>query len=149
MKNVFFRMALIVLAATISLTFSSFAKADDMKMSSPKKMAPMTYSGYLADKLCADAGTAFDGANMKTNPENHTLKCLLAKQCVASGFGLMMKDKDAKEYVFYKFDSKGDKLTKKLLAATKKQKDFFIEVVGTMYGKTIKVKSLKEAAPKM
>ena len=29
-----------------------------------------TYTGYLADILCVDGGTAADGANMETNPED-------------------------------------------------------------------------------
>ncbi len=142
MKNAMFRMMFLAVAALLVLTVSSFAKTDKT-MPSSSKMKVMTYSGYLADKLCADAGTAFDGTNMKTNPENHTLKCLLAKPCAASGYGLLIKDKGAMEYVFYKFDAKGDALTKKMLAKTKKTKDFHIEVAGIMDGKTLKVKSLK------
>lgn len=134
MKNLFFRMGLLSVVAVFLLAISSYAKTNDM-----------VYSGYLADKLCADAGIAFDGTNMKTNPENHTLKCLVAKPCAASGYGLLLKDKGSNEYVFYKFDAKGDELTKKMLSSTKKQKDFAIEVAGTMDGKTIKVESVKEA----
>ena len=147
MKNAFFKIALFTVVSMLALTVSSFAKTDKM-MNSTAQMKEMTYSGYLADKLCADAGKAFDGADMKANPENHTLKCLVAKPCAASGYGLMVKAADATEYVFYKFDSKGDKLTKKFLAKTKKGKDFLVEVVGTMKDKTIKVKSLKDAMNK-
>jgi hypothetical protein len=50
------------------------------------------FTGYLADNLCIDHGVAADGANMKTNPEDHTVHCALIEPCIDSGFAVMVKN---------------------------------------------------------
>eukprot|EP00339_Tiarina_fusa_P025278 CAMPEP_0117012566 /NCGR_PEP_ID=MMETSP0472-20121206/10548_1 /TAXON_ID=693140 ORGANISM="Tiarina fusus, Strain LIS" /NCGR_SAMPLE_ID=MMETSP0472 /ASSEMBLY_ACC=CAM_ASM_000603 /LENGTH=1529 /DNA_ID=CAMNT_0004715667 /DNA_START=109 /DNA_END=4698 /DNA_ORIENTATION=+ len=50
---------------------------------------PLTYTGYLADMLCARLEIAPDGANMILNPEEHTVRCELLPACLRSGYGIV------------------------------------------------------------
>jgi hypothetical protein len=106
------------------------------------------YKGYLADVLCATSATgkAADGANMKTEPEKHTLGCAVAPPCAASGYGLEINEgtATAKNYVFYKFDKKGSDLAAKILKDTKKKDNLSVEVKGMKEKGLIKVISMKE-----
>src|SRR4030067_3085482 len=106
------------------------------------------YKGYLADVLCATQpnGIASDGANMKTQPEKHTLACAVAPGCAASGYGLEINQgtASAKNYVFYKFDKKGNDLAAQILKATKKKDNLSVEVQGVKEAGMIKVTSIKE-----
>jgi hypothetical protein len=110
------------------------------------------YKGYLADVLCATSpnGIANDGTNMKTEPEKHTLGCALAPPCAASGYGLEINEGTAmsKNYVFYKFDQKGNDLAAKILKNTKKKDHLSVEVKGMKEKGMIKVISMKEITMK-
>ena len=107
-----------------------------------------TYKGYLADVACATSasGKSADGADMKTQPEKHTVGCMLAAPCAASGYGLEINEgtASAKKYVFYKFDKKGNDLAAKLLKDTKKKDNYSVEVKGMKEKGMIKVTSIKE-----
>lgn len=51
----------------------------------------LQFRGILADRLCVDGIVAADGANMITNPEQHSAKCALMPPCIASGYTLLTK----------------------------------------------------------
>lgn len=54
---------------------------------------PKTFRGYLTDMLCWQQPNhrAFDGALLNSNPEAHTIHCMLdLPKCLASGFGLLL-----------------------------------------------------------
>ena len=65
---------------------------------------------------------------------------------MASGYGVIIRNKETGKYNFYKFDEKGDEIAKKLLEVTKKIDNLLIKVRGTMDKETeiIKVKSIVE-----
>jgi hypothetical protein len=106
------------------------------------------YKGYLSDVACATSATgkAADGAVMKTDAEKHTVACMLAAPCAASGYGLEINEGTgmAKNYVFYKFDKKGSDLAAKIIKDTKKKDNLSVEVKGMKEKDMIKVISIKE-----
>jgi len=102
------------------------------------------YVGYLSDVMCASKGIAGDGANLQTNPEKHTVACMRMPDCAASGYGVLIKDKKAGKYIFYKFHEKGNEIAKKLLETTKKTDNMQIKVKGTMIKDIIMVESIVE-----
>jgi hypothetical protein len=108
------------------------------------------FVGYLADVACATAVTSADGFNLNTEPEKHTVACMMASGCAASGYGIEINEgtSEAKNYVFTKFDKKGNELAVKLLKKTKKKDNVSIEVRGVKDGDIIKVSSLKETKMK-
>ena len=71
---------------------------------------------------------------------------MLAAPCAASGYGLEINEgtATAKNYVFYKFDKKGNDLAAKLLKDTKKKDNYSVEVKGMKEKGMIKVTSIKE-----
>jgi 5S rRNA maturation endonuclease (ribonuclease M5) len=64
--------------------------------------------------------------------------------CAASGYGVLIKDKKAGKYIFYKFDEKGNEIAKKLLETTKKTDNIKIKVKGTMMKDLIMIESIVE-----
>jgi len=107
-----------------------------------------TYKGYLSDVACATAagGKAADGTVMKTDADKHTVGCMLAAPCAASGYGLEINEGTgmAKNYVFYKFDKKGNDLAAKIVKNTKKKSGVSVAVKGMKEKDMIKVTSIKE-----
>lgn len=119
------------------LVFSETAKAGKAKME--------VFKGYLSDASCATTtnGVAADGTDMVMSPEKHTVACLTAAGCAASGYGLMIKGADGK-YAFTKFDPKGSDQAKALLDKTKEKTALKLDVKGTMENGMIMVASIKE-----
>jgi hypothetical protein len=107
-----------------------------------------TFKGYLSDVACATSATgkAADGTIMKTDAEKHTVACMLAAGCAASGYGLEINEgtATAKNYVFYKFDKKGNDLAANIVKNTKKKSGVSVEVKGMKAKDMIKVTSIKE-----
>jgi hypothetical protein len=110
------------------------------------------YKGYLSDVACATSATgkAADGTVMKTDADKHTVACMLAAPCAASGYGLEINEGTAmaKDFVFYKFDKKGSDLAAKILKNTKKKSGVSVEVKGMKEKGMIKVVSIKEITMK-
>jgi hypothetical protein len=98
-----------------------------------KKKEPIlkTYSGYLMDKMCAKR-KAGDLEKMKA----HSKTCLTEEDCASSGFGIVVGKK------FIPFDSTGNALTANYLKTTPKEKDFQVEVTGSMKKNKIAVADL-------
>lgn len=69
----------------------------------------------------------------------HTRQCLLMPACQRSGYGVFAFEANR----FLPFDANGNQKAGALLAASKKQDDMRIEVVGEVAAGTIKVTSLK------
>lgn len=105
---------------------------------------PTEYVGYLSDVKCAAKGTAGDGANLQTNPEKHTAACMKMPGCAASGYGILVKAEKGGNYVFHKFDEKGNEIAKKLLNTTKRADNMHIKVTGVMSKDVIKVETIVE-----
>jgi hypothetical protein len=85
------------------------------------------------------------GNDLTKNPEKHTLACMKAEACAASGYGIFLKEKNGM-YVFHKFDAKGSEMAKKDIVNVAKKKDNIkIKVKGALQPDgTIMVKSIKE-----
>jgi hypothetical protein len=134
-------MLLVVLVAIVAIAAVAIGKGKSE-----------VYKGYLADVLCATKpnGIANDGTNMKTEAEKHTTACALAPPCAASGYGLEINEGKGmtKNYVFYKFDQKGNDLAAKILKNTKKKDHLSVAVKGMKEKDMIKVVSIKEITMK-
>ena len=105
----------------------------------------MTYKGWLVDQLCAGApnSIAADGVDLKMNPELHSLQCALMPPCIASGYGIYVKNESG-TYDYIKFNKNGSKLAEEYLRNISKENRISVEVTGTMMGDTIRVKTLSE-----
>ena len=103
-----------------------------------------TFTGYLADNLCIESGTAADGANMRTNPENHTVMCSLLNPCVESGYAVMVKNGSG-GFDIYKLDKRGNKKAVEFTKNLDREADIYVQVVGSLKGDTIKVTEIKDA----
>jgi hypothetical protein len=68
--------------------------------------------GFLADRLCVERVNAFDGANMITNPQAHTVHCLRdIKACVDSGFTVLIHTPGQTAYgPMYNFTANGNNM---------------------------------------
>ncbi len=103
-----------------------------------------TFTGYLADNLCIESGTAADGANMRTNPEDHTVMCALMKPCIESGYAVMVKN-GMGEFDVYKLDRRGNKKAEDFIRSLHREADIYVNVVGTLRGDTLRVKEITDA----
>lgn len=103
-----------------------------------------TFTGYLADNLCIENGTAPDGANMRTNPEDHTVMCALMKPCIESGYSVLVKN-GMGEFDAYKLDRKGNKKAEDFIRSLNREADIYVNVVGTLRGDTLRVREITDA----
>jgi hypothetical protein len=92
-----------------------------------------SYSGIVIDEDCSSIAS----------PGKHTKACSLMPGCIASGFGIDIKQADG-TWKFFKFDTNGHSLAKDYLYETSRENNLKVIVTGTSDGKTIKVTSLKE-----
>ena len=133
--------------AVVFLLVSSFGfaqeKMENMSKTETMKKSEHTMAGYLVDNACAMKMEKAGAKKAMEKAKNHTKDCALQDACKASGYGLMSHGK------FYKFDEKGDKIASEYFDKTKKEKDFWVDVEGTMDGKTIKVESIKDVKAKV
>jgi hypothetical protein len=89
--------------------------------------------GYLIDKHCFNVNDS----------SKDTVECLQMECCAKGGYGVAVKQKNGK-YKFYKFNKKGNDISKNLLNETKKIKSVPIVVRGYLGGEGINVISIKE-----
>ena len=113
-------------------------KSDKSEMSGSHNMA-----GYMLDKACGTKMSKLDEKKAMEKAKGHTKDCALQDACKASGYGIIMKGK------FIGFDEKGNKLASEYFDKTKKEKGFWVNVVGTMDGDVIKVESIKDVQLKV
>ena len=106
--------------------------------------AEKEYKGYLSDVLCGTNGKDPAGNDLLKNPGKHTLACMKADACAASGYGIFLKEKNGM-YAFHKFDANGSEMAKKdIMDVTKKKDNIKIKVKGELLADgTMTVKSLK------
>lgn len=138
-----------LLAATLVLSGCSATPAPTAaaatSAASVTAAAQQTFTGYLVDQKCGLSGVDIqDGTDLTKNPEKHQLTCAMMPGCLASGFGLFMKQADG-TYKFYQFDSNGSKIAiDNVINKTKKADNFLVDVMGTVSGDTITVASITE-----
>lgn len=114
--------------------------------------------GYITDILCWEralqGNLALDGANMNTNPEEHTMHCLLdIASCIGSGYGLLgnvgtMEEPDYQ--LRYRFDAASNNKVLTWLQEIRPTHDaanVFVEVTGTVFGGMMNLEEIKTAIP--
>ena len=121
----------LILVTFVAVMFSSM-------VSTVTVSGAQTFTGYLADILCVDSGTAADGANMATNPEDHTVMCALMKPCIESGYTLLVKNSSG-GFDSLPLDKKGNKLAVKYLKKTDKIDNIYVTITGTVMDNMIQV----------
>jgi hypothetical protein len=127
-------LSLVMIASFFVLLFQVVALAESV-----------VFEQYLVDVDCANKAIADNGTNLQTNPAKHTVACLKKPSCMASGYGVIIRNKETGKYNFYKFNEKGDEIARKLLETTKKTDNMQIKVRGTIENSMIiKVKSIEE-----
>jgi hypothetical protein len=131
MKKVF--AVMVVVLAMFFVAGSVFASPQAEKV---------TYTGYLMDKACWGMGKGMDGSDVKNSPQDHTKMCLVAEPCKESGYGITVKD--GSEYMFIKFDDKGDEQAWELIQNSSREMGFSIEVQGELDGDVLVVTDIIE-----
>ncbi len=127
-------------AMMLLVVFSfGFAKVNTEKLDA-KSSHIMT--GYLVDKMCAQKMTKLDEAKATEKAMKHTKDCALEDMCKEDGYGLVSNGK------FIKFDDNGDKLAVAYFEKSTKEKDFLVDVSGTMDGDVMKVESINDVQEK-
>ncbi len=130
-------LVLVVLVAILAVGALAFGKGKTQ-----------VFKGYISDVACATtaSGKAADGTVMKSDADKHTVACMQAAPCAASGYGLEINEgtATAKNFVFYKFDKKGSDMAAKIIKNTKKKMGVMVEVKGMKEAGMIKVTSIKE-----
>ena len=90
--------------------------------------------GYLVDVECAVIHDTQGNGNWGVT---HNRRCLESKESAKSGFALLLPNGK-----IYRFDPDGNALALKVIASTKKDHDFRIEVTGVLVANDLHVKSL-------
>jgi hypothetical protein len=103
-----------------------------------------TFTGYLADNLCIKSGTAADGANMKTNPEDHTVMCALMEPCVDSGYSVLVKNGSG-GFDAYKLDTRSNKKAEEFIRDLNREDNILVTVKGSVKNDTLRVSEIKDA----
>jgi hypothetical protein len=111
-----------------------------MVFSAPQE-EKVTYTGFLMDKACADMGKGMDGSDIVNSPQDHSKKCLMAKPCKESGYGVWFKN-GSDEYEFLKFNGEGDKIAWEKIEKASRENNFAIEVEGTLKDDVLNVDSI-------
>ncbi len=101
-----------------------------------EKAAPVKLTGYLVDRMCADAEG--EGEGVAETAKGHPTACSLMPSCSAKGFALVVDTK------VYKLDEAGNKSAHAVLKATKAVKGLRVEVEGTLDGQTLRATKVSE-----
>ncbi len=97
-----------------------------------------TMTGYLVDKMCGVKMAKLDETKATDKAMNHSKDCALEDMCSEGGYGILSNGK------FIKFDDNGDKLATAYFNKSGKEKDFLVDVEGTMDGDVMKVETIKD-----
>lgn len=95
--------------------------------------AETTVKGYLVDLSCAKEEGSKPGFGAK-----HDKDCLQMPDCEKSGYGVLTADKKV-----VRFDTSGNEQAKKFIAASKKTKDFRVNVTGDVKGDSMTVQKIE------
>ena len=123
---------------TMCLVFFAFGYAG---VHATKADAKST-TGYLIDKMCGAKMAKLDEAKATEKAMNHSKDCALEDMCAEGGYGIMSNGK------FIKFDEKGDKLATAYFAKSTKEKNFLVDVDGTVDGDVMKVEAINDVIVK-
>jgi hypothetical protein len=118
-----------------AISVNGIIKNNSVQVKSITEIIPkeQTFTGWLGDSDCTP--------HLKEPFEMGT-SCLKCPKCEASGYGISVKQHDG-SYKFYKFDEKGNKISKEdIIAKTTSEKVPEITVKGILEGNIIKVTSI-------
>jgi uncharacterized protein YhbP (UPF0306 family) len=133
-------MKKLTVAMMLLVVFSfGFAK---VKTENVEVKSSQSVSGYLVDKMCGQKMTKLDEAKATEKAMKHTKDCAIEDMCKEDGYGVVSNGK------FIKFDENGDKLALAYFDKSKKDKDFMVDVEGTMDGDIMKVASINDVQEK-
>lgn len=124
-------------AAAALLIFTAFAAVSALADTE-------TFTGYLADNLCLESGVAGDGANMNTNPEDHTKMCALMKPCIRSGYSVLVKNSSG-GFDAVPLNKKGNKMAVKFIENLHRTDNLYVHVTGMMKDGTLQVSEIEDA----
>lgn len=125
-------MVFILIAACLMLALAGCTgAAAEGKSSEPAaskaRTVETTFTGYLADVQCGHAGKSKDGTDLSVHPEKYTLECALSEECMASGYGLFMKDEKG-VYKFFPFDADGSRMALAVLQKSTRKDGLLVEL---------------------
>lgn len=123
---------LLVLAASFSISAFAGSRA---------------YTGYLADNLCVESGVAADGADMATNPGDHTVGCALMKPCIESGYTLLIENSSG-TFDSLPLDDKGNRKAVRYLKKLEragKEDNILVSISGTVRDNKLQVERIEDA----
>jgi len=115
-----------------------------------------TITGYLVDNFCweMEDHIAIDGANLETNPGEHSVHCLKdIKSCVDSGYAIIVNEGTTANPSYerkYKLDSAGNTRALNLLRTTTAMNEYMVTATGSVSGSnppTLNVDTLMETTP--
>ena len=98
-------------------------------------------TGYLIDTLCANSHKEDSKARVLRFLETHTRSCALMPDCKSSGFSLYTDGK------WYKLDDKGAALAEQFIKDAKEDRNFYVEVDGTLANGIVKTTKITGATP--
>jgi hypothetical protein len=98
-----------------------------------------TKTGFLIPSQCKSEEGKVPQPKGSTDawPAPHTTECALRPACIASGYGLWVRDH------FVMFDEEGQKKALKYFQTTKRTSYHKVEVRGDFSGELVQVKSIK------
>lgn len=97
--------------------------------------------GYLIDTLCADSHKDDSKDRAVMFLETHTRSCALMPACKSSGFSLYSEGK------WYKLDDHGAELAAKFIKDAKNDRNFYVQVEGTLANNIVKTDKISKATP--
>ncbi len=98
------------------------------------KNKKQTVQGYLVDNACI----SLRSSELAMLGPKHTKKCLMMPQCERSGYAVLTADQK-----IFKFDPAGNEKAKKLIASSKREKDYRVVAIGSVVGDQIQVTKLE------
>lgn len=102
----------------------------------PGQEAPQTWQGYLADQMCA---FRWRGDLAETYAKRHTRSCNFDEECMASGYGIMVKG------TFLNLAEASNPKAVAYLESIAKRNDIYVEVTGRMVDDVIEVEKIETA----
>ena len=85
------------LSASAVGSLYTFSAANSLLVTPAPTVSPVTFTGYLADTRCLGVVNGMDGVNASAEAPKHTVGCMLAPPCLASGYNLL--EQVGNEYV--------------------------------------------------
>ena len=118
--------------------------SEKSKQTNEMPVKEQVFNGFLIDQKCGVPGIDLMGVDISKYPEKHSKECLINPSCVASGYGISIKQENGL-YKFYKFDKNGSKRAKEeIVNQTNKNDNFMIMVKGSLSGDVISLSSISE-----